>query len=157
MTGPGCLEQMLSIHQQTGANVVAVQEVAAEETGSYGIVELDDRAGRDSRIRSVVEKPAPEQAPSNLGVVGRYVLNPSIFAVLEKVGADAGGEIQLTDAIARQIDSEDVIAHAFEGVRYDCGSKIGFVKATVDYALDHADMRQELIEFVQGSVDKSRG
>jgi UTP--glucose-1-phosphate uridylyltransferase len=156
-TGPGCLEQMLSIHQQTGANVVAVQEVAAEETGSYGIVELDDRAGRDSRIRSVVEKPAPAQAPSNLGVVGRYVLNPSIFAELEKVGADAGGEIQLTDAIARQIDSEDVIAHAFEGVRYDCGSKIGFVKATVDYALDHADMRRELIEFVQGSVDKSRG
>ncbi len=155
-SGPGCLQQMISVYQQSGANVVAVQEVAAEETSRYGIVELDGRAGRETAIKSVVEKPPPEAAPSNLGIVGRYVLNPSIFDALEEVTTGAGGEIQLTDAIARQIDKEDVVAHAFDGIRYDCGSKIGFVKATVDYALDHADMRQELIEFVQDSVSKNR-
>lgn len=155
-TGPGCLQQMICVYQQTGANVVAVQEVAEEETGRYGIVELDGRPGRETMIKSVVEKPAPEDAPSNLGVVGRYILNPGIFEELEQLQAGADGEIQLTDAIDRLISREDIIAHAFEGIRYDCGSKIGFVKATVDYALDHSDMRQELLEFVRRSVDKTR-
>lgn len=156
-TGPGCLQQMIDIYRQSAANVVAVQQVPAADIGRYGIVELDDRSGRETTIKAIVEKPGPDDTSSSLAVVGRYIFNPTIFDELEKVTAGAGGEIQLTDAIARQIESEDVIAHAFDGVRYDCGSKIGFVMATVDYALDDADMRQELIEFVQESVNKSGG
>jgi UTP--glucose-1-phosphate uridylyltransferase len=151
-SGPGCLQQMLSVYEETGANVVAVQTVPAAETGQYGIVEIEGSQSRASSIISIVEKPAPENAPSRLGVVGRYLFNPSIFAELEKVSPGAGGEIQLTDAIAAQIATEDVVACAFEGVRYDCGSKMGFVKATMDYALDDPDMRQDLIDFVLDSV-----
>ncbi len=156
-TGPGCLQQMVDVYRQGAANVVAVQQVSAAEISNYGIVELDGRSGRETIITAIMEKPGPDDTPSRLAVVGRYIFNPTIFDALEKVTAGVGGEIQLTDAIAMQIESEEVIAHAFDGVRYDCGSKIGFVKATVDYALDDADMRQELIEFVHESVNKRRG
>ena len=132
---------------------MAVEEVPHEDTSLYGIVEPGASQDGGRLIQSIIEKPAAEDAPSNLGVVGRYIFNPTIFDELEQVTAGAGGEIQLTDAISSQIDSEDVLAYAFEGVRYDCGSKMGFVKATVSYALDHEDMRQELIEYVLDSVN----
>ena len=150
--GPGCLQQMISVYQQSGANVVAVEEVPHEDTSLYGIVEPGVSQDGGRLIQSIIEKPAAEDAASNLAVVGRYIFNPTIFDELEQVTAGAGGEIQLTDAISRQIGSEDVLAYAFEGVRFDCGSKMGFVKATVSYALDHEEMRQELIEYVQDSV-----
>ena len=156
-SGPGCLEQMMSVYQRSGANVVAVQEVPEEETRRYGIVETSGAQGNTSRISSIVEKPEPEETPSRLGVVGRYIFNPSVFGELEQVSPGAGGEIQLTDAIARQIGSEQVMACAFDGVRYDCGSKVGFVKATMDYALDDPEMRQELVDFVLESVASNRG
>ena len=118
--------------------------LSASMTDRYGIVSV--QKGTDGRdyIRKIVEKPAPDKAPSNLGVVGRYILPGEIFQLLESVRAGVGGEIQLTDAIAAQLSSQSLIAHAFEGVRYDCGSRQGFIKATVDCALEHADMREEL-------------
>ena len=100
-------------------------------------------------IGQIVEKPAPENAPSNLGVVGRYILPAEIFTLLESVRAGVGGEIQLTDAISRQLETKPLLAHAFDGVRYDCGSRHGFIRATVDFALEHADLREDLLSYFE--------
>jgi UTP--glucose-1-phosphate uridylyltransferase len=153
----GCLKQMVDEYHATGAGSMGVEEIPTSMTDQYGIVSVEkDATGRDY-IREIVEKPAPDVAPSNLGVVGRYILPPQIFPLLESVQAGAGGEIQLTDAIAVQLNSKPLIAHAFEGVRYDCGSRQGFIRATVDYALEHADLREDLLayfESVIGSPDR---
>lgn len=146
--GAGCLQQMVDIYEQHGSNIIAVQEVPRSETKNYGILEISGKSGVTARVDSIVEKPEPEQAPSTLAVVGRYILNPEIFDELEKTTSGAGGEIQLTDAIASLIRQQELLAYEFEGIRYDCGSKIGFVKATVDYALDDAEMRDELLAYV---------
>ena len=144
--GIGCLKQMVDEYQATGAGSIGVEEIPASMTDRYGIVSIErDDTGRD-RIRAIVEKPAPEVAPSRLGVVGRYILPGEIFALLESVQAGVGGEIQLTDAIAAQLASKPLLAHAFEGTRYDCGSRQGFIRATVDYALEHDDLRDELLK-----------
>ena len=152
----GCLKQMVDEYHATGAGSMGVEEIPTSMTDQYGIVSVEkDATGRDY-IREIVEKPAPDVAPSNLGVVGRYILPPQIFLLLESVQAGAGGEIQLTDAIAVQLNSKPLIAHAFEGVRYDCGSRQGFIRATVDYALEHDDLREDLLayfESVKGSQD----
>jgi UTP--glucose-1-phosphate uridylyltransferase len=153
----GCLKQMVDEYHATGAGSMGVEEIPASMTDQYGIVSVEkDATGRDY-IREIVEKPAPDVAPSNLGVVGRYILPAQIFPLLESVQAGAGGEIQLTDAIAVQLNSQPLIAHAFEGVRYDCGSRRGFIRATVDYALEHADLREDLLAYfasVIGSPDR---
>jgi UTP--glucose-1-phosphate uridylyltransferase len=128
---PGCLAQLRDHYLQTGGSVLAVQEVPQARTRDYGIVAVDD----DQRIRQIVEKPAPETAPSRLAVVGRYLLVPGIFDLLEGIGRGAGGEIQLTDGIARLLQQQPVYALPFQGRRYDCGSKLGYIQATVDYAL----------------------
>ena len=141
---PGCIGRMIEHYERTGASVLGVQEVPRDQVNRYGIVEVDE----DHRIRSIVEKPSPEDAPSNLAVVGRYVLVPRIFELLDDQPPGAGGEIQLTDAIARLLDEQPVHAHAFEGVRYDCGHKSGFVRATLDHALDHDDLRDDLLAFM---------
>ena len=152
----GCLKQMVDEYHATGAGSMGVEEVPASMTDQYGIVSVvKDVTGRDY-IQEIVEKPAPEVAPSNLGVVGRYILPAQIFSLLESVQAGAGGEIQLTDAIAVQLNSQPLIAHAFEGVRYDCGSKQGFIRATVDYALEHAELREDLLEYFD-TVKDSQG
>jgi UTP--glucose-1-phosphate uridylyltransferase len=147
-----CLTQMAAEHERHGGGVIAVETVPREETSSYGIVEVD--AADDNRIVRMVEKPAPEDAPSNLAVVGRYLLPGSIFDKLENTGRGAGGEIQLTDAIADLLDESPVYAYAFQGERYDCGSKLGYLKATVAYGLEHddtaADFRAYLNEVVSG-------
>ena len=146
-SGNGCLKQMVDEYQATGAGSMAVEKVSEAMTDRYGIVSVQkDVTGRDY-ISAIVEKPAPQDAPSDLGVVGRYILPGEIFGLLESVRAGAGGEIQLTDAIAVQLQSQPLLAHAFEGVRYDCGSRQGFIRATVDYALEHEELREDLLAY----------
>ena len=132
---PGCLSQMANEHAQHGGSVIAVETVPRENTSSYGIVEIDS-ADRD-RITGIVEKPQPEEAPSTSAVVGRYLLAPGIFDKLENTGRGAGNEIQLTDGIADLLAESAVYAYSFDGVRYDCGSKLGYLQATVAFGLDH--------------------
>ncbi len=133
---PGCLAQMGQAYAAHGESMIAVEEVPHEKTSSYGIVAIDDA----QRIQKIVEKPAPADAPSNLAVVGRYLLTPAIFDKLETTGRGAGGEIQLTDAIADLLDEQSVHAWRFAGMRYDCGSKLGYVQATLDYALNDPEI-----------------
>ena len=117
-----------------GGSVLAVQNVAREDTSKYGIVGVDDEMKQTSCVRTMVEKPSPDAAPSTLAVIGRYVLEPEIFTALENVERGVGGEIQLTDAIAAELDQGRTFAHRFEGRRFDCGSKQGFLSATAHYA-----------------------
>jgi UTP--glucose-1-phosphate uridylyltransferase len=135
-----CLAQMANAHARHGGSVLGVQTVDRKETDKYGIVAVDPVDGRLSRVKQMVEKPKPDKAPSNLAVVGRYLLSPTVFEKLEKIGRGAGGEIQLTDGIAALIGQEDVFAYAFEGKRYDCGSKLGYLEATVEYGLKHPQL-----------------
>ena len=147
--GPGALAQMADAAQASGASQIAVQDVPREQTGSYGIVATETFSGREGRISAIVEKPSPEVAPSNLAVVGRYVLSPRIFGLLESTTPGAGGEIQLTDAIAALLVEHPVNAYRFRGTRFDCGTHIGLVEATIRYALDHeklSDAAQHLMQ-----------
>jgi UTP--glucose-1-phosphate uridylyltransferase len=134
---PGCLTQMAAEHADHCGSVVAVETVPRENTSSYGIVAVNE--SDRNRITQIVEKPSPEDAPSNSAVVGRYLLAPEIFDKLENIGKGAGGEIQLTDGIAALLDQSPVYAYSFDGVRYDCGSKLGYLQATVAYGLNHPD------------------
>ena len=133
---PPCLSQMKDEYDRHGGSIIAVETVPEKDTSNYGIVALDENG--DQRISHIVEKPAPENAPSNLAVVGRYLLSPVVFDKLESTGRGAGGEIQLTDAIADMLADSPVYAHPFSGDRYDCGSKLGYLKATVAYGLAHS-------------------
>ena len=135
-----CLKQMAAVYAEHGGSVLAVQTVDAAETDRYGIVGTEPVSDRVSRIRRIIEKPRPDQAPSTLAVVGRYLLSPRIFDKLEGVGRGAGGEIQLTDGIAALLQEEPVYAYAFMGRRYDCGSKLGYLEATVEYGLNHPQL-----------------
>lgn len=135
---PSCLAQMADEHQKHGGSVIAVETVPAADTSSYGIVAVDD--SDNNRVTSIVEKPAPDKAPSNSAVVGRYLLAPEIFDKLEKIGQGAGGEIQLTDGIAELLDESAVYAYSFSGDRYDCGNKLGYLQATVAYGLAHDEV-----------------
>jgi len=150
--GPGALKQMADAAEATGASVIAVQDVAPESTGSYGIVATDAFDGRQGRINGIVEKPKPADAPSNLAVVGRYVLNPRIFGLLEATRPGAGGEIQLTDAIAALLAEEAVNAYRFQGVRFDCGTHIGLIEATIRYALDHEKLSDPARDMMQRAL-----
>jgi UTP--glucose-1-phosphate uridylyltransferase len=138
--GKGAVEQMAEIHERTGASVICVEEVPPGDTDKYGIVETERGDDGLLRITSIVEKPEPSVAPSNLAVVGRYLLTGTIFKKLHETTPGAGGEIQLTDAIAGLLKEEVVIAHPFTGKRYDCGSKDGYLQATVEYALEHPEL-----------------
>ena len=131
-----CLVQMVAQYEKHGGSVVAVETVPPEDTSKYGIVAVN---GETQRITRILEKPAPADAPSNLAVVGRYLLSPEVFDLLETTGRGAGGEIQLTDAIADLLDEYPVYAYPFSGERYDCGTKLGFLKATVAYGLAHSE------------------
>lgn len=139
---PPCLSQMANEYRRHGGSVIAVESVPEQDTSSYGIVAVE-AAADGTRITQIVEKPQPDEAPSNLAVVGRYLLAPQIFDKLERTGRGAGGEIQLTDAIADLLEELPVYAHAFSGVRYDCGNKLGYLKATVAYGLDHPEIGDE--------------
>lgn len=146
---PGTLARMADIHQRTGSGVVAVQEVPADQTGRYGIVSSGRSDGRTSTIEGIVEKPAPEAAPSNLAVVGRYVLPAVIMDILADTAPGAGGEIQVTDAIETLLGRTEMLAYRFPGVRYDCGNKLGYVEATVRYALDDPEVSEEFGAFLK--------
>jgi len=146
--GKPCLRQMLELFAECQSSIVAVEKIAPTETKKYGIVDVVSAEDKFAVIRGIVEKPEPHNAPSNLGVVGRYILTPRIFNLLEKTSQGSNGEIQLTDAIAKLKHEQNVYAYQFDGVRYDCGSKLGYLEATVAYALKHpelaADFRRSL-------------
>ncbi len=135
--GVGALSQMADIAERDGSSVIAVEDVPQEMTGSYGIVDVPEFSDRSGRIQAIVEKPKPEVAPSRLAVVGRYILDSKIFDLLESQQPGAGGEIQLTDAIARLLVDNPVMAYRFLGTRFDCGSHLGLIEATIRFALDH--------------------
>jgi len=143
-----CLKQMARVFEERQASVLGVETVAADQTDKYGIVATRAIAGRLSQLEGIVEKPKPKDAPSNLAVVGRYLLTPAVYDKLEKTGRGAGGEIQLTDGIAALIADEPVYAYAFEGKRYDCGSKLGYLEATVEFALKHANLGDQFALFL---------
>ena len=152
IAGEPCLGELAGEHEKHGSSVVAVETVPEAHTSSYGIVAVE-ASDNGNRMTEIVEKPAPADAPSNLAVVGRYLLSPGIWDKLENTGRGAGGEIQLTDAIADLLEDESVYAHAFSGVRYDCGSKLGYLQATVAYGLAHDDIGDELRNFLKEIVD----
>ena len=145
----GCLAQMADVYEAKNASVLGVQVVPRQETEKYGIVAVDGEGAATARVRSIVEKPKPDKAPSNLAVVGRYVLAPAIFHHLERIGRGAGGEIQLTDGIASLMNEEAVYAYRFQGKRYDCGSKLGYLQATVEYALGHESLGKDFRRYLQ--------
>lgn len=141
--GKGCLTQMVAIYEQQQCNLLAVEQIPLSDTRKYGIVRTAAFQGSTGQVNGIIEKPAPEQAPSTLAVVGRYILQPRIFSLLENTRKGSGGEIQLTDAIAELLLEERVLAYQFSGKRYDCGDKLGFLRATVEYALQHPDLAKD--------------
>ncbi len=145
-----CLKQMAQ--RFVDGSIVAVQTVPKDQTDKYGIVKTAEENGDLLRIEQIVEKPKPAQAPSNLAVVGRYLLTPRLFAHLEKIGEGAGGEIQLTDGIARLMNDEPAYAYKFAGKRYDCGSKIGYLQANVEYALSHPELAKPFRSYLRTLV-----
>lgn len=138
---PMCLEQMVELHNQEKCSVLGVEAVPKEDTQKYGVISGSEQRNGATRLNGIVEKPTPEEAPSNLSVVGRYILTPEIFNILEATGAGAGGEIQLTDAIAQLLKKEPVLGYEFTGKRFDCGDKLGYLKATVEYGLQHDELK----------------
>ena len=145
---PGVLKQLVGLYEHYRSSVVAVETIAPAQSRSYGVVAGTAAGERLTKMSQIVEKPAPEKAPSNLGVVGRYVFTPSIFKHIDQLQPGAGGEYQLTDAIQSLLKQEAVYAYAYEGVRYDCGSKIGFLKATVELALRHPETAEEFKQYL---------
>ncbi|MGR8935629.1 MAG: UTP--glucose-1-phosphate uridylyltransferase GalU [Gammaproteobacteria bacterium] len=150
--GHGCMQQMVELFEKEQNSILGVERVEPSKTNQYGIVEVTEMLPRLGRLLSIVEKPAPEKAPSNLGVVGRYILTPAIFEKIEQTGKGAGGEIQLTDAIAALLSDEPVLAYQFKGKRYDCGSKLGYLIATVEYGLLHEELRSDFLNYLKGLV-----
>jgi len=136
-----CLQQMMAVFMETKSSVIAVEKITPEETKKYGVVDVSAVDQCIMAVRGIVEKPLPEEAPSNLGVVGRYILTPTIFNLLDHLPKNRGKEMQLTDAIAGLLQQEPVTAFQFSGKRYDCGSKLGYLEATVAYALKHPELK----------------
>jgi len=152
-----CLRQMARVFESHQASVLGVQTVARQETDKYGIVAVQPLDERLSRVERIVEKPHPDVAPSTLAVVGRYLLTPAVYRRLETTGRGAGGEIQLTDGIAALLAEETVLAYAFEGRRYDCGSKLGYLEATVEFGLRHPELGRSFDEYLRRLVADRRG
>ncbi|MCG8426738.1 MAG: UTP--glucose-1-phosphate uridylyltransferase GalU [Chromatiales bacterium] len=144
----GCLSQMVEAFSTTGCSILGTEVIDPQETGSYGIVDTNG-SEQLAEVKGIVEKPHPDEAPSNRAVVGRYILTGDIFHHLAQTGKGAGGEIQLTDGIARLMQEQGVMAYAFQGTRYDCGSKLGYLMATVDYALYHEELADEFKDWLR--------
>jgi UTP--glucose-1-phosphate uridylyltransferase len=155
LADPPALASMIEIHERTGGNVVLVDEIPNEATGQYGIIEPGPKSGSAMEVVSMVEKPDPSVAPSNLAIIGRYVLTAPIMEILETTGEGAGGEIQLTDALAASIDSRPFHAVQLDGTRYDCGSKLGFIEATIKLALEREDLRADVQQLVNSLANGS--
>ena len=143
-----CLNTMIKLAQEDQSSVVAVEQVPQEQVNKYGVIDPVELSNGLYKLKGVVEKPPVELAPSNLSIVGRYVLQPRIFELLEQTPRGAGGEIQLTDAIAELLKEQSVLAYEFDGTRYDCGSKLGHMKANVEYALRHPELNREFREYL---------
>jgi UTP--glucose-1-phosphate uridylyltransferase len=144
-----CLQQMVEAYHETGGNIVAVVDVPREHTRRYGILDVESDDGRLATVRGLVEKPKPEDAPSTLSIIGRYILMPEVFDHLENQQRGAGGEIQLTDAMAKLIGTQPFHGLRFQGTRYDCGDKIGFIEATIAYALSRPDLADKVRELLR--------
>jgi UTP--glucose-1-phosphate uridylyltransferase len=147
---PGCLAQMVEAYDRVGGNIVCAEEVAADRTASYGIITPGARDGRLTEVKGLVEKPKPAEAPSNLGIVGRYILQPEVMRILDNPERGAGGEIQLTDAMAKLIGEQPFHGLTVTGERHDCGDKIGFVKANIALALKREDVAPAVRDFLAG-------
>lgn len=148
-----CLQQMVEAYEETGGNMVAAMEVSPEQTSSYGVLDIKEDMGSLVSVKGMVEKPAMEDAPSNLAVIGRYILSPNVFGNLNRIKTGSGGEIQLTDAIADEIVQENpVYGFRFQGKRFDCGSKAGFLQATVAFALARPELRDDLSAYLNEMV-----
>ena len=148
----GCLKQMVEAYNKVGGNMVALMEVSREQTSAYGVVRPGDITDRLVEVRGLVEKPKPEEAPSNLAVIGRYILQPKVFEDLGRMEKGAGGEIQLTDALARQLGLQPFNGYLFEGRRFDCGNKVGFLEANLAFALNRPDMRDDIVSFLKNYI-----
>jgi UTP--glucose-1-phosphate uridylyltransferase len=145
----GCMAQMVDQFEKHSCSILAVEDIDPAETEKYGIVGASHVSKGVTRVNNIVEKPHPDEAPSTLAVVGRYILTPKIFDYLRIQGRGAGGEIQLTDAIASLLKDEQILAYKFKGKRYDCGSKLGYLQATVEYALKHPTLQNEFRSYLQ--------
>ena len=147
--GDNCMQQMVAVYNKHSASVIGTQTVNISESDKYGMVAGPKVEERLSMVDEIIEKPAPAEAPSDQAVVGRYILTPAIFDILKTTERGAGGEIQLTDVIAALRKTEEIYAYSFEGTRYDCGSKIGYLQATVEFALKHNELADEFREYLQ--------
>ena len=148
-----CLQQMVEAYEETGGAMVAAMEVAPEQISSYGVLDVASDIGQVVKVKGMVEKPAADKAPSNLAVIGRYILTPSVLDNMNSVNAGAGGEIQLTDAIAKEIyQGRGVYGFRFDGQRYDCGSKVGYLEATVAFALAHPELKDGFADYLENMV-----
>ncbi|HEV2673567.1 MAG TPA: UTP--glucose-1-phosphate uridylyltransferase GalU [Aliidongia sp.] len=147
-----CMKQLVDVHEETGGNVVAVVDVPREHTKKYGILDVSSDDGRLASVRGLVEKPDPSVAPSTLSIIGRYILTPSIFRHLETTGRGAGGEIQLTDAMVKLLGTEPFHGLRFEGARYDCGDKVGFLEANIAFGLSRPDVASDLRRIIAALV-----
>jgi len=145
----GCLAQLVAAYTQVGGNLVAVEDVPREHTNRYGILDVIEDDGRLAKAKGLVEKPDPKEAPSTLSIIGRYILQPEVFDELDRQDKGAGGEIQLTDAMARTIGRQPFHGLRFEGRRYDCGSKAGFLEANIAYALERDDLRETARDIIR--------
>jgi UTP--glucose-1-phosphate uridylyltransferase len=148
-----CLQQMVEAYDETGGNIVATMEVPPEKASSYGVLDVHKDMGQLVKVKGLVEKPPADQAPSNLAVIGRYILNPSVLRSLDQMKLGSGGEIHLTDAVANEVLGEPgVYGYRFQGQRFDCGSKSGFLQATVAFALAREDLRVDLLTYIRDVV-----
>ena len=154
MSKTPCLAQIVDVHKQTGGNVVAVEEIPYEHTDRYGVLDVGTDDGRMASARGLVEKPNPEEAPSRLAIIGRYVLLPEVFEHLSRFERGAGGEIQLTDAMAKMIGGSEFHGLRFEGQRFDCGNKIGFLEANLAFALKRDELRDDIADILKRYVDQ---
>ncbi|MBB3110569.1 UTP--glucose-1-phosphate uridylyltransferase [Paenibacillus phyllosphaerae] len=151
-----CLKQMIEQYDRYKSSIIGVQQVADDEIPRYGIIDGKEFDDRLFRVSNLVEKPSKSDAPSNIAILGRYILSPRIFGILDNQEPGAGGEIQLTDAIAQLNRHEAVYAYNFEGVRYDVGEKLGFIKTTLDFALQHEELKKSVLEYIEKLVDAER-
>ena len=152
----GCMAQMVELYEQKKSSILGVERVNPADTASYGIVKTPESTDKYAPIEIIVEKPKPADAPSNLAVVGRYILTPAIFDKIKNTGRGAGGEIQLTDAIADLLNDEPVLAYEFEGTRYDCGTKLGFLIANVELALLNRELKDDFSTYLKGLIKSDK-
>ncbi|GIO33353.1 UTP--glucose-1-phosphate uridylyltransferase [Paenibacillus albilobatus] len=151
-----CLKQMIDIYNVHESSIVGVQPVEWSEVSRYGVVDAARVNDRVYRANALVEKPQPSEAPSNLAIMGRYILTPQIFTILEEQSVGVNGEIQLTDALSKLSETESIFAYHFDGLRHDVGEKLGFIKTTIHYALQHGELKEDLLEFMREIVERDR-